>query len=84
MIDGCVWAQIEVDPAFKGVTGAYINARPQDEATVARAAQINVKATSESEALSVLLHEIQHGIQDIKGFATGESVLRIAAIQDAA
>lgn len=30
------------------------------------------------EALSTLLHEIQHGIQNIEGFATGDSVDRLA------
>ena len=36
------------------------------------------------EALSTLLHEIQHGIQHIEGFATGGSESRIAIAQDQA
>lgn len=36
------------------------------------------------EALSTLLHEIQHGIQSIEGFATGGSADNIATAQDAA
>jgi len=68
-----VWVQIEVDQSFLDESGAYTLARPADENTVARAAQIDVKARTESEALSVLLHEVQHDIQTIEGFAKGGS-----------
>ena len=33
--------------------------------------QITVNATDVSKAQSILLHEIQHAIQDIEGFAKG-------------
>ncbi|WP_295442023.1 PLxRFG domain-containing protein [uncultured Thiodictyon sp.] len=35
---------------------------------------ITVDARSEEEALSILLHEIQHGIQRVEGFATGTNL----------
>lgn len=71
-----VWTQIEVDPSFES-SGSYTAARPENASTASRGAQIHVKAPNEREALSVLLHEIQHGIQDVEGFATGGAPERL-------
>ena len=42
-----------------------------DDQTFGRSPQITVEAQTKGDALSVLLHEIQHGIQSIEGFASG-------------
>lgn len=79
-----VWVEIEIDPAIKDESGVLFAARPEDANTVAKAAQINVKAGNERDALSVLLHEIQHGVQSVEGFASGGSAANLAAEQKAA
>jgi hypothetical protein len=38
---------------------------------------ITVRAKGRPSALSVLLHEVQHAIQDIEGFATGDNPARV-------
>ncbi len=74
-----VRVEITVDPAFKEESGSFDLPRPEDAGTVADAPRIKVMARNEREALSTLLHEIQHGIQDIEGFATGGSPAQFAS-----
>jgi N12 class adenine-specific DNA methylase len=57
---GNIGTFIEIDPSYH-MEGSYNSERKI----------ITVKAPNEKVALSALLHEIQHGIQYVEGFATG-------------
>ncbi|AVR89000.1 Phage protein [Thauera aromatica K172] len=54
--------------------GMFEEGHPGDDQTFGRSPQITVEARTKDDALSVLLHEIQHGIQEAEGFATGGSI----------
>jgi ribosomal protein L24 len=64
---------IEVDPSLKESSGVYREGTAGDKYTFGREPEINVKANTADKALSTLLHEIQHGIQHIEGFALGSN-----------
>ena len=55
-------------------TGEYSPATEGDETTFGRSASIEVKAKTVADIKDVLVHEIQHAIQEKEGFAEGGSV----------
>lgn len=59
--------------------GVFEEGSPGDDQTFGRSPQITVEARTKDGALRVLLHEIQHGIQKIEGFATGGSANAMTA-----
>jgi hypothetical protein len=71
--------QITIDPDAEEM-GSYHHGSPGDAATFGRAAEIRVDARTEKKALSTLLHEIQHGLQNIEGFARGGSPENMASL----
>lgn len=65
--------QIEVSPKNRSDKGSYSPGWSGDSETFGKEPEIQVSARTEQAALSTLLHEIQHGIQHIEGFAEGGS-----------
>lgn len=57
------WTSMTIDPAMKDRGGSFENA----------VNRIEVRGRSVEEALSILLHEVAHAVQNIEGFATGGS-----------
>ena len=55
-------------------TGEYSPATEGDETTFGKSASIEVKAKTVADIKDVLVHEIQHAIQEKEGFAEGGSV----------
>lgn len=68
-VDIMVWVGEEFEN-----TGEYSPATEGDETTFGRSASIEVKAKTVSDIKDVLVHEIQHVIQEKEGFAEGGSV----------
>lgn len=62
--------------------GMFEEGSPGDDLTFGRSPQITVEASTKDDALRVLLHEIQHGIQNIEGFATGGSSAAIEMLEE--
>jgi hypothetical protein len=62
--------QITIDPDGKE-GGSFERGSAGDSKTFGRQPEIKVNARTEEKALSTLLHEIQHGIQNVEGFASG-------------
>lgn len=80
---------INIDPSFpkKSLGGSYNPGTPATEQYFGREPEINITARNKAQALTFLLHEIQHGIQTEEGFARGGNYRAIAqdaraAIQD--
>lgn len=65
-VDIMVWVGDEFDN-----TGEYSPATEGDENTFGRSASIEVRAKTVADIKSVLVHEIQHAIQEKEGFAEG-------------
>ncbi|MBY0465136.1 MAG: hypothetical protein K2W33_09345, partial [Burkholderiales bacterium] len=63
---------IDIDPA-KAVRGSFEAGTPGDALFFGRTPELHVVAPSPEAALGCLLHEIQHALQDIEGFAEGGS-----------
>lgn len=57
-------------------SGSYTRGEPGDDKYVGRFPEIHVLATNEPDAKAVLVHEIQHAIQDREGFAKGGSTAK--------
>lgn len=68
-VDIMVWVGEEFEN-----TGEYSPATEGDETTFGKPASIEVKAKTVADIKGVLVHEIQHAIQEIEGFAEGGSV----------
>lgn len=68
-VDIVVWVGDEFEN-----TGEYSPATEGDETTFGRPASIEVKAKTVADIKDVLVHEIQHAIQEKEGFAEGGSV----------
>lgn len=68
-VDIMVWVGEEFEN-----TGEYSPATEGDETTFGRSASIEVKAKTVADIKDVLVHEIQHAIQEKEGFAEGGSV----------
>ena len=68
-VDIMVWVGDEFEN-----TGEYSPATEGDETTFGRSASIEVKAKTVADIKDVLVHEIQHAIQEKEGFAEGGSV----------
>lgn len=68
-VDIMVWVGDEFEN-----TGEYSPATEGDETTFGRPASIEVKAKTVANIKDVLVHEIQHAIQEKEGFAEGGSV----------
>lgn len=68
-VDIMVWVGDEFEN-----TGEYSPATEGDETTFGRSASIEVKAKTIANIKDVLVHEIQHAIQEKEGFAEGGSV----------
>ena len=68
-VDIMVWVGDEFEN-----TGEYSPATEGDETTFGRPASIEVKAKTVADIKDVLVHEIQHAIQEKEGFAEGGSV----------
>jgi hypothetical protein len=64
--------QITIDPDGQE-GGSFERGSAGDSKTFGRQPEIKVNARTEEKALSTLLHEIQHGIQNVEGFASGGS-----------
>lgn len=65
-VDATVW----LSPEHKN-TGSYTQAVEGDDNYFGRSAEINVYVNDVKNVRSVLVHEIQHAIQGIEGFAQG-------------
>lgn len=65
--------QIGIGPDRKN-RGSFSEGWQGDKDYFGSPPEIIVSATTEARALSTLLHEIQHGIQTVEGFATGGSI----------
>lgn len=65
-VDIMVWVGEEFEN-----TGVYSPATEGDETTFGRSASIEVKAKTVADIKDVLVHEIQHAIQEMEGFAEG-------------
>ena len=68
-VDIMVWVGDEFEN-----TGEYSPATEGDETTFGKSASIEVKAKTVADIKDVLVHEIQHAIQEKEGFAEGGSV----------
>ena len=68
-VDIMVWVGEEFEN-----TGEYSPATEGDETTFGKSASIEVKAKTVADIKDVLVHEIQHAIQEKEGFAEGGSV----------
>lgn len=62
-----IQTNITIHPGLDSYSGMYVSLSPKSSA------YIQVVARTEEEAVSVLIHEIQHVIQDVEGFAKGGS-----------
>ena len=64
---------ITVNPNVSGSSGKFVQGTLGDSNEFGSEPEINVIAPTKPEALSVLLHEIQHAIQQHEGFSKGGS-----------
>ena len=62
--------QITIAPE-KAAEGRYQRRTPGDEKYFGLSPEVHAQGPDEATALSILLHEVQHVIQDIEGFAPG-------------
>jgi len=61
-----------VDPDITNPRGSFFQASIEEAGVLKKLKpQIEVRATNIDEAESIILHEVQHSIQAIEGFARG-------------